>query len=319
MNVIPWTEKYRPETSKQVCGNVLEFEQVLKYGSESKNLLLHGPSGTGKSTAVRVLLKNVPKDSKLILDAKARASGTTQQLMRKLTLFSMQKTTCKQRFVLVDEVDSIRIIEQKIFIRPLTRDISRGDGDRNIIFLFICNRIERVSEFIVRNCVTIAYNALTFDMARNYIKNICNNENTEYKEESLKNIFHNVDRDMRKMVSTMQYLYLMTGRILDSDFFQIDPLNSLDYVKLFDRVLKKPNVYQVTDELYAESYSVNSLCICSLKYHEEKDNLTYKYLKTLANLCNDSHTTENIWFILYRIINESPIRNNLLGNNKLCC
>ena len=55
MNVIPWTEKYRPETSRQVCGNVLEFEQVLKYGSESKNLLLHGPSGTGKSTFLNII------------------------------------------------------------------------------------------------------------------------------------------------------------------------------------------------------------------------------------------------------------------------
>ena len=73
MNVIPWTEKYRPETSKQVCGNVLEFEQVIKYGSQGKHLLLHGPSGTGKNTAVRVLLKNIPKDSKLILDLKSKS------------------------------------------------------------------------------------------------------------------------------------------------------------------------------------------------------------------------------------------------------
>ena len=310
MNVIPWTEKYRPETSKQVCGNVLEFEQVIKYGSEGKHLLLHGPSGTGKSTAVRVLLKNIPKDSKLILDAKARASGTTQQLIRKLTLFSMQKTTSKQRFVLVDEVDSIRIIDQKIFIRPLSKDISRYDGDseRSIIFLFICNRIERVSEFIVRNCVSIAYNSLTFKMATGYIKMICNNENTQYNENALKTIFHNVGRDMRKMVSTMQYLYLMTGRISDDDFLKIDPCNNLDYIKLFDRILKQKDICRVTDELYGESYSVNALCIFALKYHQEKGCLTHKYVKTLAYLSHDSHTTENIWFILYRLISESPIK-----------
>lgn len=49
MNVLPWTEKYRPETSNQVCGNVLEFEQVLELGSQSTTLLLYGPSGTGKT------------------------------------------------------------------------------------------------------------------------------------------------------------------------------------------------------------------------------------------------------------------------------
>ncbi len=46
MNIIPWTEKYRPELSSEVCGNSLEFDQVLEYGSRSKNLLLYGPSGT---------------------------------------------------------------------------------------------------------------------------------------------------------------------------------------------------------------------------------------------------------------------------------
>ena len=30
MNVIPWTEKYRPESSHQVCGNVLEFEKFYR-------------------------------------------------------------------------------------------------------------------------------------------------------------------------------------------------------------------------------------------------------------------------------------------------
>ena len=38
MNVIPWTEKYRPESSNQVCGNVLEFEKVHLLGKEKKNL-----------------------------------------------------------------------------------------------------------------------------------------------------------------------------------------------------------------------------------------------------------------------------------------
>ena len=118
-----------------------------------------GPSGTGKSSAVRVLLKNVPKESKLILDAKARANGTTQQLIRKLTNFTMKKTETKERFILVDEVDSIRIIDQKIFIRPLTKNIG-DNSDKHIIYIFICNRLERVSEFIVRNCELIMYNPL---------------------------------------------------------------------------------------------------------------------------------------------------------------
>ena len=30
--VVPWTEQYRPMESSEVCGNYLEFDQVLEYG-----------------------------------------------------------------------------------------------------------------------------------------------------------------------------------------------------------------------------------------------------------------------------------------------
>lgn len=308
LNAPPWVEVYRPQESSQVCGNVLEFEQVLQYGSQSKNLLLYGPPGTGKSTAIRCLLKNVPRDSKLILDAKARASGTTQQLIRKLNLFSSKKTTSEQRFVLVDEVDSIRISDQKIFIRPLTRDIT-NENNRNIIFLFICNRIEKVSEFIVRNCVKIPYNCLEFDSAKNYLRMICERENAVYDHSSLEEIFHRIGNDMRKMVSTMQYLFFMTGRINIDDFIKIDPFNNLNFHELFGRIIKSSNIVSVTDDLHSESYSIIALCLFSYKYHKKKNCLTREYTKLLANLCHDSYTTENTWFIIYRLISESPLRN----------
>jgi DNA polymerase III delta prime subunit len=308
-NVIPWVEKYRPQNSAEVCGNILEFNKVMEYGRKSKNLLLYGPSGTGKSTAIRCLLKNIPSDSKLILDSKSRSSYNSQQLTQKLNNFSNTKTSYHQRFVLVDEVDSIRIIEQKIFIRPLTNDIG-NNIKRNIIFLFICNRIEKVSEFIVRNCVKIPYNSLSFDIASSYLKKICINEDTKYDELSLKYIFKSINCDMRKMVTTMQFLYFMTGKIDKDDFIKIDPLNSIDFHRLFERIIKNPDIDSVVDELYSQSFSILALCIYSMNYHKNVNALTDEYLNLLANLCNDSYTTEYTWFILYRLINESPLRKN---------
>lgn len=309
LNVLPWVEAHRPQSSDEVCGNVLAFEQVLAYGKQNKNLLLYGPPGTGKSTAVRCLLKNVPKDSKLILDAKARATGSTQHIVHKLNVFATKKTTSPQRFVLVDEVDSIRIVDQKTFIRPLTRSVG-GNQNQNIIFLFICNRIERVSEFIVRNCVRILYNSLSFESASNYLEMICDKENAPYNEPSLRMIFDKVGHDMRKMVSTMQYLFFTTGNISIDDFIKIDALNSLDFYKLFDNLIQIKDVKEITNELHKESHSLIGLCVFSLEYHQKKGCITTEYVKLLAHLCNASHSTENTWFLIYRLIDESPIRSN---------
>jgi DNA polymerase III delta prime subunit len=314
LNVLPWVETHRPQSSDEVCGNVLAFEQVLTYGKQNKNLLLYGPPGTGKSTAVRCLLKNIPKDSKLILDAKARATGSPQHIIHKLNVFSTKKTINPQRFVLVDEVDSIRIIDQKTFIRPLTKSIGNNQPN-NIIFLFICNRIERVSEFIVRNCVKIHYDSLSYTSARSYLNMICHKEAAPYDDESLKAIFNKVGNDMRKMVSTMQYLFFTTGRISFDDFMKVDPLNSVDFHNLFDNLIKCNDVKRVTQELYRESHSVIGLCIYSMHYHQKNKCLDYDYIKLLAHLCHDTHTTENTWFLIYRLIDESPMRRRISVNS----
>lgn len=305
---IPWTEKYRPVTSEQVCGNNHKFDQVKECGTKHDNLLLHGPSGTGKSSALKVILKNIPDDCKLILDARARSSGSTQKIVNSMTNFILRKSSSKIRYVLVDEVDSFRVIDQRIFIRPLTRE---NNGIR-LIFMFTCNRIELVSEFIVRNCTVIEYNPLNYVMVKDYLKKICENENIIYNSNSLKKIFTAVNYDMRKMVSTMQYLYLMTGSVEYDEFIKNDTTNVSNYINLFDEIFSIKNIKKSTNFLYRQSFSINTLCVFSLEYHSKLNKLTYEYIKTLAKICNDSCSTDDSWFLIYNMIQNSPIYKNKL-------
>ncbi len=78
----------------------------------------------------------------------------------------------------------------------------------------------------------------------------------------------------------------------------------------------KIDVKESVNFLYRESYPISSLCILSLKYHKEKNQLTFRYLNTLFDLCHDSNTTEYTWFLLYRLVYESPItKTNIKLNN----
>lgn len=72
---VPWVEKYRPQTLADVVGNeetVSRLQAIARTGN-LPNLILAGPPGTGKTTSVhalaRQLLGSSYKDAVLELNA----------------------------------------------------------------------------------------------------------------------------------------------------------------------------------------------------------------------------------------------------------
>jgi Rad17 P-loop domain len=72
---VPWVEKYRPRTLQEVLGNeetIVRLRAIAKDGN-LPNLIVCGPPGTGKTTSVhalaRELLGSAYKDAVLELNA----------------------------------------------------------------------------------------------------------------------------------------------------------------------------------------------------------------------------------------------------------
>ena len=75
MSTQPWVEKYRPQLLKDVVGNeetVAKLQAVVN-GGNMPNLILSGPPGTGKTTTMlclaRQLLGPLAKDAVMELNA----------------------------------------------------------------------------------------------------------------------------------------------------------------------------------------------------------------------------------------------------------
>jgi len=306
---IPFVEKYRPKNLKDVCGNKVLFEQVSN--DFSQHLLLFGAPGTGKSTAIRAFLKHVPNDSILNLSAKLRSNSSN--LIKKMNLFSSKKITFHKKFIIVDEVDTIPIHEQKIFVRPLEYDIMDNNKTQNdLVFIFICNRISYVSGFILKNCVVIKYKKLLFCECKEYLLNICDTENIDISDDTLEYIYNEVNCDLRKTVSTIEFLFRMNitkNQITKNHFNEFHQNIDTRYLESIERKLVNDSLKNVVDFLHDDINSVNYFCVELLKFHKKRNHLSTRYTKLLAEMCVDSTKSTNTWFILYRLIQESPYFN----------
>jgi DNA polymerase III delta prime subunit len=304
MDILPWTEKYRPCEASAICGNAIGFQKVLDAGNIGSNILLYGPPGTGKSTAIRALVRNVSTESILTFDTKLKSSGASKHINRVLDHFINKKTSSYLSYVIVDEVDTMYIQDQKVFIQSMMKknDISQ----RLIIFVFICNKIEKVSNFIKRHSVIVKYDEFPFEVALPYLRNICVKEQVKHDVESLKFIFITLNCDMRKVVSTIQYLHLMSDLVNKEEFLKMETVDFINYDdEYFNTIFKMP-MKSAIDELFYQSFSVISLSLQSFRYHQRRNIMTKEYLKKLAYICDDALTTRCPYFLISQLIIEAP-------------
>ena len=309
LNLEPWSEKYRPQKSEDVVGNKLSFEMVKTYGLLNKHILLHGPPGTGKSSAVRALLNNFTKDSVIFFDTKIKSCGSIPKISEFLNIFLKKSSNSSLKCVVVDEIDSLNLTSQKIFFEPLSENYNSRTSN-NIIFIFICNNINQISKIILKKTQYISFKLLTFNQVYNYLKFVCSAEKISYDPETLEYIFENCDKDIRRVILALQHIHILFNTISISNFDRMTLIHKNNFVEVINSWKKMNCVFQITDEIYYAGYSIEELVKYLTDYHVLYKRINRKYVKELISAINFSKSNEDTWFTIYRIINESPIFND---------
>ena len=62
---LPWVEKYRPKTIDEIISHAQNIETIKKLliGGSLPHLLFHGTSGTGKTSTIMALAKELYKNN----------------------------------------------------------------------------------------------------------------------------------------------------------------------------------------------------------------------------------------------------------------
>jgi replication factor C subunit 2/4 len=199
------TEKYRPKEISDIFGNeyVVKLFHNFSANGNMPNLILSGPPGTGKTSSILCLAKNLLGDDyrNCVMELNASDDRGIDIVRNKIKTFAQKSVSLpknKHKIVILDESDSMTTCAQNA-LRRILEDYSHSTK-----FVFLCNHSSQIIEALHSRCCIIRYKPITSTAMFERLSYICEQEEVPYSSGGLEQIVFLTDGDMRKAVNTLQ-------------------------------------------------------------------------------------------------------------------
>lgn len=330
--MLPWVEKYRPIKIDDIIDQkeVIDvLNNTLKTGN-LPNLLFYGQAGTGKTTTIIALCKQLFGENKFkerVLELNASDDRGIETVRSKIMNFAKIIITNKDKkylcpdykIIILDEADTMTVTAQSA-LRKIMEDMSKKTR-----FCFICNSINKIIQPIISRCVKFKFNHIKEKSITKLIKKISEKENIKIGNEQLKIISEQSKGDIRKAITILQnakYIIMTNGSINNDDIFNIigkvpetkikkiieELINKNDIIKIKKRVHQLiNNGYSITETLQ----QLNENIIFNEKIDDIKKSLISINLDNIMRRIEDG-SDEYIHLFLSLLM----IRNVINGNNE---
>mmetsp|Transcript_28685 Transcript_28685/g.59710 ORF Transcript_28685/g.59710 Transcript_28685/m.59710 type:complete len:348 (-) Transcript_28685:1174-2217(-) len=204
---IPWVEKYRPRILDDVVGNedtLVRLRAIAEDGN-MPNLILCGPPGTGKTTSVHALARQLLGSDKAykngVLELNASDSRGIDVVRNKIKGFAMNKVSLppgRHKIIILDEADSMTSAAQQALRR--TMEIYSNTTR----FALACNVSTKIIEPIQSRAAILRYSRLTDEQILNRLRHVCEKEEISYSDDGLEAIIFTAEGDMRNALNNLQ-------------------------------------------------------------------------------------------------------------------
>lgn len=167
------------------------------------NLILCGPPGTGKTTSVHALARQLLGSaySNGVLELNASDSRGIDVVRNKIKGFAMNKVNLpvgRHKIIILDEADSMTSAAQQALRR--TMEIYSNTTR----FALACNISTKIIEPIQSRAAILRYSRLTDEQILQRLQYVCKEEEVTYTDGGLEAIIFTAEGDMRNALNNLQ-------------------------------------------------------------------------------------------------------------------
>lgn len=232
MNKNIFTEKYRPKELNEIKSqtNILNIlNELIKTKNIKNNFLFYGLPGLGKTSCIINFAKKYYGNNykNMYLELNASDDRGINIVRNIITDFINNKSffNNKNKMIILDEADSMTQEAQKLLIQLMEKN-------KNIIFCFICNYINKINMAIKSRCLCFHFQKISLIDMKNVLLNITKNENINIKNENIFNdIYKFGNGDLRKSINIFENLIENNEINKNIDLYKIFNYPNIENIK----------------------------------------------------------------------------------------
>jgi DNA polymerase III delta prime subunit len=239
MKHILYVERYRPDTLEGYIGNEHFIADLQKWITEGNlpNLLLHGSPGTGKTTAAKLIVKNIQCDFIYINCSDENGIDIIRDNVKQ---FASAASFQPIKVVILDEADFLTINAQA----ALRNIIESFSG--NTRFIFTCNFVERIIEPLQSRLVLYELSSPPIKQMAKHLANVLDKEGVAFDTKDLSIIVKKTYPDIRRALNTIQ------GSIRNK-ILVVDRLGEVNYPQQIIEALDKKDTFATVRQIVADN------------------------------------------------------------------
>lgn len=239
---LPWIEKYRPKSITEIISHDQNIKTIksLLVGGSLPHLLFYGSSGTGKTSTILALAKEIYGENVRLMVMKLDASDDRgiNSVREDIKGFAEKSNMFQKgvRLIILDEADSMTF-DAQFALRRIIEKYST-----TIRFCLICNYENKIIPAIRSRCANFRFNNIDTYHISLKLQEIIKNENINIEGNVLETISTLAKGDLRKAINLLQSTFMQSKTITPKLCYETSGVPSSEEVTKILSVLLDTNI-----------------------------------------------------------------------------